>query len=128
MLMLSFYYLRWHYSDGIFDLVGVIRNFLWFFYEFFSIPLLLKTLFVPFNRIKEEHQKGFNPALWAQELLVNTLMRVVGALLRVLTILIGIIIELLTLISGFAFVIIWLCVPLLVIFLIGFGIIYIILG
>ncbi len=113
MIPLAYYYVRWHYSMAIRDLVGIIGNFFWFFYEFFSIPLLLKTFFVPFHRLEEQRTKAFKPQAWAEALLVTSLMRMVGALLRSLLIVIGIFFLLLTGVLGGTMLIAWICAPLL---------------
>ncbi|KKS30704.1 MAG: hypothetical protein UV60_C0005G0006 [Parcubacteria group bacterium GW2011_GWA2_43_11] len=117
----ALYYIRWHYSQGIVDLIGVVRNFIWFFYTFFSIPLLLKTLFQPFERLGERYSKGFDPGAWAQVFVVNSLMRVVGALLRLFLVLIGIIFIILTIVVGVLFLVAWILAPLLLFFLVTYG-------
>jgi hypothetical protein len=121
MVQLAFYYLRWHYTQGVIDLVNNIINFLWFVYNFFSIPLLLRTFFVPFHRLQETAVKGFNIEQWAQALLVTTLMRLVGALLRTFLIAIGIIFLVAVFTGGSILLLAWLTMPLLLTFLVGLG-------
>ncbi len=122
MIPLAFYYIRWHYSMAIRDLFGIIGNFLWFFYEFFSIPLLLKTLFVPFHRLQETAHKGFKPSAWAEAFIVTTLMRFVGALMRIMLITIGICFIVTTFIVGTAVMVTWLLAPLMLLFLVISGV------
>jgi hypothetical protein len=107
---------------AIHDLLGIIGNFLWFFYEFFSIPLLLKTLFVPFHRLQETAQKGFKPSAWAEAFIVTTLMRLVGAFLRILLITIGIFFMILTIVVGTGVMLTWIAAPLMLLFLLISGV------
>ncbi len=60
----------------------VWKNLLWFFAQFFSLALLLKTLFQPFKRLRDE------------SFIVSAIMRAVGFLLRSFVIILGIITEL----------------------------------
>ncbi len=118
MVALAFYYVRWHYTYALTDLVNIVRNFVWFFYEFFSIPLLAKTLFVPFHRLSEQSH-GFNLEAWGEALLVNTLMRFVGALLRITLIVLGTVCIVLTFVAGIVFFVAWLLVPFILTFVVG---------
>ena len=124
----AFYYIRWHYTYGIVDLIGVVRNFVWFFYTFFSIPFLLKTLFKPFERLGEQYGKRFDLGAWAETFVINSLMRFVGALLRSFLILNGILFIILTICIGFLFLMAWILAPLHLFFLVMYGLKLISLG
>lgn len=121
MGQLAFYYLRWHYTQGVIDLVNNIINVVWFVYHFFSIPLLLRTFFVPFHRLQESAVKGFNIEQWAEAFLITTLMRLVGALLRTFLIILGVVFLLLVFVGGSVLLFVWLTMPLILTFLIGLG-------
>ncbi len=127
---LTFHYFRWHYSRALLDLVGIIRNFLWFFYEFFSISLLLRTLFVPFHRLEDDRKKKnvLDFSAMAEVLLVNMLMRIVGALVRSFLIVFGTIFIVCTSVFGCFFLLVWLFAPLFFIFLVVAGITLLISG
>ncbi len=115
--MLAFlpYYLLWHYSRALSEMYRVWRNFLWFFYNFFSIPLLLSTLFAPFKRLDEGYKKGLRIEAFFETLIVNMLMRLVGACMRIIIIGVGIIVLALVCL-GYVFVLVaWLLAPLLAI-------------
>jgi len=122
MLTLTYQYVRWHYTQGVVDLVNNVINFLWFVYNFFSIPLLLRTMFVPFHRLEEQAMKGLHLEQWAQAMLVTTLMRFVGALLRTFLILIALVFLALVFAGGFALLIVWIAMPLVLIFLVTMGV------
>lgn len=114
-MLLPLYYLRWHYSHAVVDLLHIVGNFLWFFNEFFSIKLLAATLFTPFHRLEDDRKKagGLDFATMAEHILVGTIMRVVGALLRSVLIVFGIFFIVLTFILGIFFIVVWLTAPLL---------------
>jgi hypothetical protein len=102
--------------------VHIIGNFVWFFYEFFSLRLLFSTLFVPFHRLNEEGPVGLDLGRIAEKAIVNSLMRLVGALMRIGLILFGAVLMGITLVVGCAFLIVWLCAPLVALILVVYGI------
>jgi ABC-type multidrug transport system fused ATPase/permease subunit len=107
-------YLLWHYTRAIKDFFKVSGNFIWFFYHFFSIPVLFGTLVTPFRRMEEKYKKELNIEAFFEALIVNIIMRIIGALSRATVILVGIIAILLTIVSSVALFIVWLLLPLLV--------------
>ncbi len=121
MAQLAFYYFRWHYTQGTIDLVNNVINFLWFILNFFSIPLLLRTFFVPFHRLQETATKGFNIEKWAEAFMVTLLMRLVGALLRTFLILIGVLLLTVVFVGGSILLFTWLLLPVFLFFLVGLG-------
>lgn len=104
-------YLSWHYGSGILDLLNIWKNFLWFFYHFFSIPLLARTLFSPLMRLREGYPRGFDIEAFASTILVNIVMRIVGAFLRTFLIALGILVLILLLLCGPALLFLWLILP-----------------
>lgn len=74
-----------------------------FIFHFFSIPILLGTLFIPFHRLAERRERGFNPENILETLIVNTVMRAVGALVRGVIILTGLVVEILAFGLGLLF-------------------------
>lgn len=79
----------WYYGAGLGVLLRAWMNLHWFLYHYFSIPILLKTFFSPFRRIREYRVRGFDPQDIFEVLVVNTLMRIVGVLVRSVVIVIG---------------------------------------
>lgn len=69
---------------------------------------------------------GFHPSLFFQSLLVNTIMRVVGAIIRIALILIGIVFLLFVLLIGAALFIFWLVAPLIIPLAIAVGVLLLI--
>ncbi len=122
-MRLLIYYVRWHYGKAIVDYINIVRNFVWFFYNFFSLPLMVRTLFAPFRRLGESYEgKGLHFEAFFTALTVNTLMRLVGFVMRTLLIIVGLLFILLTIVAGTLFFFIWLLAPLLLLFLIIYGV------
>lgn len=112
------YYLAWHYTRAIRDFFTIWGNLLWFVYQFFSIRLLLKTLFSPFKRLKEQNTGGvldFEGLF--ESLIVNTVMRVVGFIFRSIVIIFGVVFYILTIVAGIVTFVLWIILPFLIIFL-----------
>lgn len=104
-------YVKWHYSKGLKELFAVAHNFLWFIAHFFSFKLLFETLLTPWRRLGEHYTVGFHLEAFASALVVNTLMRLVGLLTRLLILMIGTISYLLVLVVSFFILLIWILAP-----------------
>ena len=105
------YYLIWHYGPALLDIWRIYKNFIWFLYHFFSIPLLLKTLFSPLERLHEKYNKNLDISDFFATLVVNSLMRFVGATLRLFVILVGVVSITLSVFGGFLFLFFWFFLP-----------------
>jgi hypothetical protein len=107
-------YLIWHYTTAFSDIVRLWVNYIWFLYNFFSIPLLAKTLFSPWQRISEHRRRaGFSFEDVAEVITVNTIMRLVGFIIRSIFILIGATAVLLVFWAGLILLLIWALLPIL---------------
>jgi hypothetical protein len=108
-------YFAWHYGRGISDLVRLYQNYIWFFFNFFSINLLVKTFFAPWQRIAEHRSKaGIDFEDIAEVLTINIIMRLVGMMIRTIFIVIGSICVVLVAVFGALFFVVWLLLPVLV--------------
>lgn len=119
--MLFFAYWRWHYSRGVADILILARNYVWFMVHFFSIPLLLSTLFSPWKRLHEDKPEHFDLEGYFGALIVNILMRLFGFTFRITVITIGLVFTLLTLLLSVLGIIIWLTAPLVLVALLFLG-------
>lgn len=120
-------YLIWHYSKALVSLFGLYRNFVLFLYNFFSLPVLIRTWLSPWRRLNENYPKNFIDfnAIF-EALIVNTLMRAVGFIMRTVVIIVGFI-SILLLTIVFPFILVgWLILPFLVVllFLLGVGLLF----
>ncbi len=123
MMSIALYYLRWHYSVSLASYRGIFENIMWFLYNLFSLELMVKTLFVPFHRLKDRTQPhGLDVGAFSEELVVNSLMRLVGFFMRSLLICIGVLSIILAALSGILFFVAWLLAPLLLAILFTAGV------
>lgn len=115
------FYAKWHYTEGFQDLSRNWKSFIFFVLHFFSIGFLFKTWFAPFSRLNEEYKKGFNPEDFFETLAVNTLMRLVGFILRTIIIAAGLSVLLLVALIGPLALVLWALSPIifLVLFILG---------
>jgi hypothetical protein len=108
------YYLWWHYTTALVDFGGVVRNLAWFLWNFFSIPLLLKTLIAPWRRLVDTEVSKSGIETLLSHVIINTVMRIVGLGARVVTISFGVL-SLILLCAGAAIALVgWLLLPLII--------------
>lgn len=106
-------YLFWHYTAAWEDVLRLYLNLSWFLWNFFSIRILLQTLFSPWHRRREHPEKEFGGLLGS--LILNSILRMVGFLIRSLTILFGLITLAVFSILYAAFFALWPFLPLLIV-------------
>lgn len=122
LLYLIPFYAKWHYTEGLIDLFSNWRSFVAFVLHFFSLGLLVKTLFAPFGRLDEEYRKGFDAEAYFETLVANTLMRVVGFVLRTFVIIIGVLVLLVVIVLGPITLLLWVFAPFIIISLFSLGV------
>jgi len=110
-------YFKWHYGRGFNELILILRNFFGFLVHFFSFKLLLKTFLSPWKRMNEPYEGGLNIESALSTLVVNLIMRAVGAISRFVILFLGTCLLILFAVLSFLFSIIWLFLPLI---LLGF--------
>lgn len=84
-------YIAWHYTQALVDLWHLTANMMWFLYHFFSMNILVRTLFARWRRLGEPLPSGFHPGRWLGSLFVNLMMRIVGFFARITLLSIGVI-------------------------------------
>jgi hypothetical protein len=110
-LLIIPYYFSWHYSQGLLDYFRIWKNLVWFLWNFFSIKILLKTFFTPFERLQEKYNGGLDMESLAASIIVTNLMRLVGMLARSVIIIFGLIVLMTFIIAGFFGIFLWLILP-----------------
>lgn len=120
-LALPVAYFIWHYSRALRELYLVWSNFLWYVIHLFSIPLLFGTLFSPWKRMTESG-KGGGLEGFAEALVINTLSRLVGFLIRVPVITLGCLLVVGMVVGLVLLYVLWVLLPLIVVLLIHFGV------
>lgn len=121
-------YLAWHYRTGVLDCLRLLANFLWFIYHFFSVPVVVRTLFTPWRRLGESYRHGFNPEQAAETFIVNTLMRLFGFVVRIIFLLAALVTLALVFFLGLLVILFFFLAPLIIpaAFIIGFYLLFLI--
>lgn len=117
-----FQWFRWHFIDASISILKAWRNFLLFGLNYFSIPLLLKTLFSPWHKYIWSYPRGFDIRKYFEVWTSNLVSRFVGASVRSFLIGVGICGEILIFIGGILVLVGWLILPLVSTFSLFFGI------
>lgn len=86
LLKLPLAYFFWHYTAAWTCLLRLYFNLSWFISHFFSIRILLETLFSPWKRLRSS---GKEEGGFLGRFILNTITRLVGFLVRSVTILAG---------------------------------------
>jgi hypothetical protein len=111
-----FYYIRWHYTRAFQDILGIWSNYVWYIGNVFSFSVLLRTFLSPIKLIQES--KGSfvsDPSQYAQNLLVNIIMRIVGMIARSVFIALTLMLWVFSVVLGLGFVLLWFFLPVLVV-------------
>jgi len=123
ILLLFTSYVKWHYTRAVVDILHIWGNMIYFFYNLFSVKLMFTTLFSKWRRLGEERETtALDIGETASVFLVNTVMRIVGALMRFSLIIAGLISITATLVIGFAVFVLWFVMPIVIVVLISAGI------
>ena len=121
-------YLFWHYTTAYADMVGIARNYLGAVNHMFSILDVVKSLFAPFKRLKEEKVNIIrNPSDFFANLLVNFIMRIVGFIVRLGLMIVALITALLLVVLLLATLLLWTILPALVVYFFMSGLHYLFL-
>ncbi len=111
----------WYYSGAVKSLVKIWKNFIIFVREYYSVSLLLRTLFYPWRRDATKYGRGFSFKNFFETLSFNLISRGLGFFIRSITIVIGLVCLLGVIILGFLALIIWLVLPVALLFFIIIG-------
>jgi len=121
LLQLPSAYLRWHYVYAWADLLRIYTSISWFLATLFSLRILVSTLFSPWRRLSEHTGRGSTGLLG--KLIINTLTRCFGFVVRTGTVLFGLVsLCVWTVLFSLCFIA-WVALPLLApaLLVIGFG-------
>ncbi len=104
-------WLVWHFYQMPKFLLLVWKNYIEFGLDFFSVPLLLATLFSPWRRYQWNLPKGFSVVEFANIFVSNIFSRLIGAICRLVLIVVGVVVLFFILLAGLAGIILWLVLP-----------------
>lgn len=114
-------FLVWHFWEAPKGILKAFKNFLVFNFNYFSIGLLAKTLFSHWRRYRESYGKGLNIKRYFEAFTTNMISRILGAIVRIVTILVGLTVELFILIGGVIVFLTWIFLPVLLLLGLYFG-------
>jgi hypothetical protein len=103
---------RWYYGEAAKNVLLAWRNYVVFVANYFSIPLLLRTLFAPWRRDITRKPRGLDFKKLFEYFAFNAISRGLGFLVRFVTVCVGIISLFLTAIAGAIFFVFWVLLPL----------------
>lgn len=113
-------WLSWHFFEAPKFLFSVWETYILFGLNYFSVPLLLKTLFSPWRRYKWRYPKSFDVAGYFSTLISNVFSRFIGIIVRILLIVFGVIAQVFIVILGAIVILFWIFLPLILTLLILF--------
>jgi len=117
-------YLIWHYSRGTKSYLAIWRNFIEFFWNFFSVKPLFLSLFLVWRRDTNPHGRGFDLEEFFKNLVLSIMSRFIGAIFKSAVIISAFLIELTALIAGIILFFVWLALPGLIIYFLLSGLLY----
>jgi len=120
LLELPFAYLIWHYTLAVKQIAKLWVGFAWYILNFFSVFLLLKTLFAPWKRMTESGGRNKLEQV-AEAFVINLMSRFVGAAIRVPIICIGFASVVLSVVGLVAVYVVWIGLPLILFALLTYG-------
>lgn len=115
------HYLWWHYGKALSSYLRITKNIWWFLVQVFSLSLLARSLFTPLKRIHETRQRTGNFEDLAGALLINTLSRLFGLVIRLVIIISGLATLLLFSTLSIVLYALWLIAPIALIGSFGYG-------
>jgi len=110
------YWLAWHFIEIPRDIIKIINNLLRFVWSFFSISLLLKTLFSPWRKYYWGYGRGFSLKNYLSAFSFNCISRFLGMLVRIGLIFIFLIAIFLVSGGGLILFLAWIFSPVIIIF------------
>jgi len=114
---------RWYYTEAVKDVLTAWKNFIFFAINYFSIPLLFKTLFAPWKRDATKRPRGLDLKRFFEYITFNAISRGLGFVVRFFTIIAGIVYLILTIAIGAVFFVLWLVLPFVILGLLIFAVI-----
>ena len=111
-----FQWVFWQFWEVPGNILRAWGNFLKFNLNYFSIPLLIKTLFSPWRRYAMSYGKGFDIGRYFTVFFSNLIFRILGAIMRIILIIFGLLAEIFLIFTGAILLFGWLVLPILLIF------------
>jgi hypothetical protein len=108
-------WIYWHFYEMPRFLFEVWKNYISFASNFFSLEILLKSLFSPWHKYRWNYPKGFDIGEFFSTLISNTFSRIMGFFMRIVLILIAIPFQIFVIVAGLIIILAWILIPLIVV-------------
>jgi len=106
------YFLAWHYSKGLERFIDNWLYHLKWINHYFSLPLLIKTLFSPWKKLLvDDDVPGFSPTRYFENLMFNFISRGMGAIVRLSLFVVGILAIIFTFLASAVGIFLWIVFP-----------------
>lgn len=102
------WWFSWYFLETPRALLRIAGNFLRFGLNYFSVPLLVRTLFTPWRQYLWKYPRGFDLREYSQVFFSNLISRFLGALARVFLMVLAVVTEIFLLVAGFLIFFLWL--------------------
>lgn len=110
----------WYYTRAFVNIVSVWSNFMWFILHFFSLPLLVRTLFLPWKRMTDlSRHRSIED--WLSGVVMNIMSRVFGAVIRLCIIGVGICLLCIGVCALCVVLVLWVSLPFLSVLCVWYG-------
>ena len=116
-----FQYFIWQFLDAPKNILKGWKNFLKFGLYYFSVGLLLKTLFSPWHRYKWNYPRGFSFSKYSEVFFSNLISRILGGIMRIILIITGLFFEIFLILAGLFVFLIWVFLPAILVYGFYFG-------
>ncbi|MBP6948799.1 MAG: hypothetical protein KBC41_03890 [Candidatus Pacebacteria bacterium] len=111
MISLFIDYTKWHYTHAVVGIFVLTREFIRFFLNLFSFSLFVRTLFSPIYSIRVAHIEEDAITDILAVFIVDTIMRLLGAMIRLTSICLALFFSVLTLVFSILLFVTWLTMP-----------------
>ncbi|MBU0546560.1 MAG: hypothetical protein ABH876_00470 [Patescibacteria group bacterium] len=115
-------WITWRFFEVPKKIIDAWENIFRFYMHYFSIPLLIKTLFAPWRQNYWSYEKNFDIVKYFDVLVSNLASRIIGFILRIGLIIIGLFVGLSVSALGIIALFLWLILPYILIIILCFGI------
>ncbi len=110
-LNIVFKWVFWHFIEVSKVIILGWGNFLKFNLVYFSVGDLIKSLFAPWRGDVGNYGRGFDAKRYFETFFSNMISRVLGAIVRLVIIAVGLAMQVLIFFAGLFVLIIWICLP-----------------
>ena len=113
--MVLMLFIFWYFIEKPKIFLKTGRNFFLFSLKYFSITLLLKTLFSYWHSYRWSYGKGFDTKIYIEAFFSNSISRIIGAIIRFSLIILGLIVQVLITLMTTIVIMLWLSLPILIV-------------